>query len=264
MAASEVAMAASQVATAAAQAPVNGFSPAWFTLIGTLCGALIAAGATLLNQRLTRRHEQAKLADQRAHEQAKLAELRAPAQLETALVLEAFTRRAVARLDAIAERIIECYAQQQGETAPLRTAWTELAFDASLLGDRAMLPINILSQCLELPTVLAESRAWIDAVATEEWPDALDLNQLEAQRAILYGLVAGELANEIRTQIKAPASALSRDCLDRLQREFDKIKQHCVDTTGTVELIPDLKARLMRELPKALHDPRWLPTTARR
>ncbi|OXJ06909.1 hypothetical protein [Burkholderia sp. AU6039] len=250
MAASEVAMAASEVAKVVAQAPtVN-----WWVVgaSSAVIGAAVNALTSVVTQHLAWRRER-----------IKQAELRAPAQLETALVLEAFARHAVAQLDAVAERIVEYLAEQQGETAPPRTAWTELAFDASLLGDRAMLPINILSHCLELPTVLAESRAWIDAVATEEWPDALDLNQLEAQRAILYGLVAGELANEIRTQIKAPASTLSRDCLDRLQREFGKIKQHCVDTTGTVELIPDLKARLMRELPEALHDPRWLTTTSR-
>ncbi|WP_166677073.1 MULTISPECIES: hypothetical protein [Burkholderia] len=57
---------------------------------------------------------------------------------------------------------------------------------------------------------------------------------------------------------------MSTDPFDRLQRELDKIKQHCVDTHGTVELIPDLKARLMRELPKQLHGPRWQLSTARR
>ncbi|KVL32093.1 hypothetical protein WS98_21335 [Burkholderia territorii] len=61
-----------------------------------------------------------------------------------------------------------------------------------------------------------------------------------------------------------PASTLSTDCLDRLQRELDRIKKQSVNTPGMVELIRDLKARLMSDLPKELYDLRLLPITAPR
>ncbi|WP_396334108.1 hypothetical protein [Burkholderia anthina] len=244
MTASEVAtvvahtMVASEATRVATQAPVNWSNPAWFAIVGTVCGALIAAGATLLSQHLTWKREQAKLAAQRA-----------PAQLDAAVMLEAFGRRAAAHLEAVKERIVECLAEQHGETAPTRSGWTELAFDASLIGDRAALPIEILSPCLELPTLLAESRVWIDAVSHEEWPSPLDLYQLDAQRAVLYGLVASELANQLRIRIKAPASSLATDCFERFKSEFENLKNLYVSSQGSVELIPDLKARLSVELP---------------
>lgn len=244
MAASEVVIAASHVAAVAAQAPASGANQAWFAIGGTICGALITAGTTLLNQRLTRQHEQVKLAAQRA-----------PAQLDAAIVLEAFARRAATHLEAVEERIFGCYAKQHGEAVPSESEWTELLFDVSLISDRAALPIEILSPCLELPNLLTESRAWIDAVSKEEWPSPLDLYQLEAQRAVLYGLLASEWAGQIRASIKAPASSLAAECFDRLQRVYKQLSDLYTTSEGEVALIPDLKARLQREFPTVGNKP---------
>ncbi|WP_342613494.1 hypothetical protein [Burkholderia ambifaria] len=244
MAASEAAIAASHIAAVAAQAPVTAANQAWFALAGTVCGALITAGAALLNQRLTRGHEQQKLAAQRA-----------PAQLDAAIVLEAFARRAATHLDAVEERIFGCLAEEHGETAQPEREWEELVFDVSLISDRAALPIEILSPCLELPTLLTESRAWIDAVSKEDWPSPLDLYQLDAQRAVLYGLLASEWAGQIRDTIEAPASSLATECFERLQREFKQLSDQYVTSAGNINVIPDLKARLQREFPTARNKP---------
>ncbi|WP_049097519.1 hypothetical protein [Burkholderia cepacia] len=255
MAASEVAIAASQVAAVTAQAPVSWSNPAWPAIIGTLCGALITAGATLLNHLLTRRHEQLKLVDQRAHEQAKLAEQRAPAQIEAALMLEGFGRQAVRYFDECELRINNHYARQQGDQPDEERKWQPLAFDLSVVRDWSAVPIEILAQCLELPTLLAESDAWTTAASNEEWMELDDAYELEGQRAILYGLLASELANQIRAEIEVPASTLAIECFDRLQREFDKVKVRYVERHGKIDLIPDLKTRLQRECQEVIVQP---------
>ncbi|VWD54749.1 hypothetical protein BLA18110_07970 [Burkholderia lata] len=63
-------MAASDIATIVAQAQATWLTPA---ALGALGGALITAGAGLMSQHLARRHETAKIAEQRAYEHAKLA-----------------------------------------------------------------------------------------------------------------------------------------------------------------------------------------------
>lgn len=244
MMASEVAMAASQVATAAAQAPVTWLTPA---VLGALCGAVITAGANFWNQHLTRQHEKAKLAEQRAHEQAKLAEQRAPAQLEVALMLEAFAKQAVGYLDACEAHIIDWFAVLEGEAPREQRPWTPLAFDVSLVKDWSAVPIGIVSQCRELPLALAESNAWVHAAAKEEWVDVDDAYRLDGQRAILYGLLACELADQIRALIAVPPSALSTQTYERLQGEFEKLKRYYARSNGKLDLIPDLKTRLQRE-----------------
>ncbi|KML15956.1 hypothetical protein VK92_02900 [Burkholderia sp. LK4] len=236
-------------------------APAWFTIIGTLCGALITAGATLLNHRLTRRHEQAKLAEQRAHELAKLAEQRAPAQIEAALMLEGFARQAVRYYDQCEVRINNWYARQHGDEPDEERKWEPLAFDLSAVKDWSVVPIDILSQCLELPTVLAESAAWTNAASNEEWMDVDDGYWLECQRAILYGLLAGELAHQVRGAINVPASALATDAFVRLKREFDKLKSRYVELQGKIDLIPDLKTRLQRECPEVVMKPFAVPSS---
>ncbi|WJN72109.1 hypothetical protein [Burkholderia anthina] len=257
MAASEVAAAASEVATivahtmatseaarGATQAPVTGSNPAWFAIIGTVCGALIAAGTAMLTQHLGWTREQAKLAEQRA-----------PAQLEVALMLEAFAKQAVGYLDACEAHIIDWLAVLEGEAPHEQRPWTPLAFDVSLVKDWSAVPIGIVSQCRELPLALAESEAWVHAVAKEEWVDIDDAYRLDGQRAIFYGLLACDLANQIRDMINVPASTLSSDTFERLQGELEKLKRIYVRSNGNIDLIPDLKTRLQRELPQALSEP---------
>ncbi|WP_175719039.1 hypothetical protein [Burkholderia anthina] len=112
-----------------------------------------------------------------------------------------------------------------------------------------MLPIGIVSQCRELPLLLAESAKWTREMANEDWMDYDDACELDGQRAILYGLLASDLAKQIRSAIKVDASDLVTDCSDRLQRQFDKLKQRYVGSQGGTELIPDLRTRLQRECP---------------
>lgn len=253
MVASEVAMAASGVAKAAAQAPtVN-----WWVIAASsaVIGAAVNATTSLLTQHLAWKREQAKLADQRAHDQAKLAEQRAPAQLEVALMLEAFAKQAVGYLDACEAHIVDWYAVLEGDAPREQRPWTPLAFDVSLVKDWSAVPIGIVSQCRELPLALAESNAWVHAAAQEDWVDVDDAYRLDGQRAILYGSLACELANQIRGLIAVPASSLSIDTYDRLQGELEKVKRFYVRSDGKLDLIPDLKTRLQREVPQGLAEP---------
>ncbi|KUZ97526.1 hypothetical protein WI40_14715 [Burkholderia ubonensis] len=187
------------------------------------------------------------------HEKAKLAEQRAPAQLDAALMLEAFAKQAIGYADArdalIAELTRVDDADHDDDPAGEPVEWTPLTFDGALAKEWTALPIEIYSQCRELPLALAESDKWTYDMAAQEWVDAADAYELDRQRAILYGLLASELAIQIRSAIKVPASVQTTDCFDRLQREFEQLKQTYVDTQGGVELIPDLKTRLQRECP---------------
>lgn len=250
MAASEVAIVASHVAAVAAQAPVTGASQAWFAIIGTGFGALITAGTSLLSQYLRQRAEQQKLAAQRA-----------PAQLDAALMLEAFARQAVAYLDAWDARFTDWLVEQHGEQVGQPRPWTSLTFDLTHVEDWSAVPIEILSQCRELPLALAESSSWVGS-AHDEWADFPDLHWLDSQRATLFGLQAGELAAKIRVMIAAPASSLATDSFNRLQREFDEYKSKYVEKHGKLELIPDLKARLQRECPDVARSDSLAPPTA--
>ncbi|MBN3506415.1 hypothetical protein [Burkholderia cenocepacia] len=250
MAASEIAMAASQVATPVTQAHVNWLDPALLTIYGTICGAVITAVATFLNQLIVRSQEREKLALQHAHEAATLAQERAPAQLEAALMLEAFARQAVGYLDAWDVRAERWLIEQGGhEPAPgEEPPWTPLTFDLSLVEDWSVVAIDIQSQCRELPVALAASSKWVGD-AYDEWANFMDLHWLDTQPAILYGLQAGELATKIRATIAAPASNLATDSMDRLQRQFGEIKHRYEEKQGKLTLIPELKARLQRECP---------------
>lgn len=241
MAASEVMVAASQVAATVAQAPVN-----WIGVVASSAaiGAAVNALASFVSQHVAWKREQAKLSEQRA-----------PMQLDVALMLEAFAKQAAGYLDGCEARIAQWYAEQQGEEADEPPKWTPLKFDESLVKDWTAVPIVIVSHCRELPLALAASDAWIHDAFKEDWLEPVEANQVDAQRAILYGLLACELAHQIRAAIKAPASTLSTDCFTRLRREFEQVKNLYVNSQGIVELIPDLKARLMRELPMVAPHP---------
>ncbi|KUZ80157.1 hypothetical protein [Burkholderia ubonensis] len=255
MAASEVVVAASHVVATVAQAPVN-----WYGIVASSAaiGAAITAAATLYGQRLTRKHEKAKLAEQRADEQAKLAAQRAPAQLDAALMLEAFARQAVGYFDGCQAQVFEWRNRHAPELRDGGTGavgkWVPLTLDVSLVKDWSVLPIEIVSQCRELPLLLAESEKWTNEMAKEDWVDTDDAYDLDSQRGILYGLLACELATQIRATIKVPASGLATDSFIRLQREFGKLKRAYVRERGSIELIPDLRTRLQRECP-AVPDP---------
>lgn len=236
MAASEIAMAASAVAPTAAQLPaVNGWT---LVLSSAVVSALVNGAFKWWGEHTARRDEKAKLAEQRA-----------PAQLKVALMLEAFAKQAAGYFDGCEARIDDWYAEREGDAPEERHPWTPLNFDMSIVTDWSAVPITIVSQCHELPLALAESDAWIHAGVKEEWLDVVDAYRLDSQRAILYGLSAAVLSNQIRTTIKVQASTLSTDCFQRLQGEFERRKQEYVRTQGKVELIPDLRARFGRECP---------------
>nr|WP_057929916.1 hypothetical protein [Burkholderia ambifaria] len=253
MVASEVVIAASQVAPTVAQAPVN-----WIGVVASSAaiGAVVTGGITLLGQYLSRRHEAKRLAEQRA-----------PAQLDAALMLEAFAKQAVGYADARSALIAELTRvhdpDHDDEPASEPVEWTPLTYDGSLAKEWTTLPIEIYSQCRELPLSLAESDKWTYDIAAQEWVDAADAYALDRQRAILYGLLAGELAFRIRSAIKVPPSAPTLDCVERLHREFDELKRAYVRSKGAVELIPDLRTRLQRECRDVPDLIPPAPTTAR-
>ncbi|AMU19207.1 hypothetical protein QM312_35105 [Burkholderia cenocepacia] len=251
MVASEVVVAASQVAAPVAQAPVN-----WIGVVASSAaiGAAFTAVTTLFGQHLTRRHEKKRLAEQRA-----------PAQLDAALMLEAFAKQAIGYADARAAVIAESTRvhdpDQDDEPVCEPVEWTPLAFDAALAKEWTALPIEIYSACRELPLSLAESDKWTNDFAAQEWVDAADAYEVDRQRAILYGLLAGELAFQIRSAIKVPPSVQTTDCVERLQRAFDELKGAYVQSGGALELIPDLLTRLQRECPNLPEPvPRVAPT----
>ncbi|WP_322080116.1 hypothetical protein [Burkholderia cenocepacia] len=251
MAASEVVLAASQVAATVAPAPVN-----WVGVVASSAaiGAVVNNAMTLLVRHFDRKREDATLAAQRA-----------PAQLDAALMLEAFARQAVGYFDACEAKIFNFRTRHEPALRDPQDRVTEsgpLSFDASLVKDWSVLPIGIVSQCRELPLLLAESAKWTREMANEDWLDYDDACELDGQRAILYGLLASDLAKQIRSAIKVDASDLVTDCSDRLQREFDRLKQAYVGSQGRTDLIPDLRTRLQRECPDVPDPIPPAPTTA--
>ncbi|HDR9483216.1 TPA: hypothetical protein QDC20_000315 [Burkholderia aenigmatica] len=137
-----------------------------------------------------------------------------------------------------------------------------MSFDGALAKEWTALPIEIYTQCRELPLSLAESDKRTYDMAAQEWVGPADAYELDRQRAILYGLFAGELATQIRSAIAVPASALATDCFERLQREFDELKQAYVRSTGAIDLIPDLRTRMQRECPDVPEPFPPIPPTA--
>ncbi|WP_257739418.1 hypothetical protein [Burkholderia glumae] len=197
-------------------------------------------------------HEQAKIVEQRAHDALMLAEQRAPARLEIAQLLEAFAREAAGHFDRCVGEVADLLADQKGQARGAREvqAWPELTFDLSPVEDWSVLPIRTVSQCKELPLAVVSSSDWIHAGYDEDWLSGVEAYELDAQRGIFYGLIAAELAHEIRLTLDAPPSALVTDCFDRLTREFTKLKQRYADSQGKAcYFIPDLRARLEREIP---------------
>ncbi|MBY4803058.1 hypothetical protein [Burkholderia cepacia] len=240
MAASEIAMAASAVTTTATQLPaVNGWT---LVLSSAVVSAVVNGAFNWWNARTALRHEKSKLAEQRA-----------PAQLDAALMLEAFAKQALGYFDHVQAKLFDWHVRhdpdRHGESLEQLDKWVSLTFDESLAKDWATLPIGILSACRELPLSLAESDRWTRAMAKEDHVDFDDACELDGQRAILYGLLAGELANQIRSGINVPASPLATASFNRLQGEFEKLKNIYVSSAGKIELIPDLRTRLQRERP---------------
>ncbi|WP_156444540.1 hypothetical protein [Burkholderia sp. MSMB1826] len=224
----------------------------WFipVMLGALAGAIIAAAVLMLSRYLTWLQDNEERAEHRAHERANLAEQRARAKLDAALTLEAFAKQAAGYLDSCEVRIADWIAELDGDTQAKQRSWPPLVFDVSFIKDRSTVPIEIVSACHDLKLALSESDAWVREVSKEEWLDVDDAYRLDGQRALLYGLVACELARQIRSEINVPTSVLSDDCFGRLQREFGKFKRRYESSHGRIDLIPDLKARLQRELPE--------------
>ncbi len=224
-----------QTVTQAVTQPVN-----WWAIgaSSAVISAVVNGGFKWWGEHTARRDERAKLAAQRA-----------PAQLKVALMLEAFAKQAAGYLDGSEARVQTVYAERHGGEWGASLPWIPMAFEMASVDDWSAVPIQIYSECHELPLALTASDDWIRSGVKEEWLDVLDALRLDGQRAILYGYTAGALANQIRAAIQVPASTLSMDCFQRLERALDRRRDEYVRTCGRVELIPDLKARFRREYP---------------
>ncbi|WLE64199.1 hypothetical protein GIY62_34815 (plasmid) [Burkholderia plantarii] len=201
-----------------------------------------------------RRNDQTKLAEERAHEKAKLAEARSHALLDVALMLETFAKHAAGHFDQCWSWIDDWYRNFQRAQGGDADPWIPLAINLALVSDWKAVPVAIVSRCRELPMTIEESGRWLHASANEDGSDVVDAYELDGQRGVLYGLAAAELAIEIRAMINVPPSALATDCFDRLRREYDVLKQRYLAAHGRFDMIPDLRARLQREVPSFAPD----------
>ncbi|WP_186095808.1 hypothetical protein [Burkholderia gladioli] len=220
-----------------------------------LVGASSAVIAAVVNglfklwgDHVAHRNDQAKRADERAHEKTKLAEERSHALLDVALMLENFAKHAAGHFDQCQSWIDDWYRNYQGVQGGETDQWIPLTINLALVSDWQAVPVATVSRCRELPMAIDESGRWIHASANEDGLDVVDAYELDGQRGILYGLAAAELASEIRAAINVPPSALAIDCFDRLSREYDALKQRYVASLGRLDTIPDLRARLQREV----------------
>lgn len=198
----------------------------------------------------------------RRDEQARRAEQRAPALLNAALMLEAFAKQAAGYMDwchacmygwdaALDLVMTDPDALEETETnADEPAPMTTLALDLSIVPDWSTIPIATVSACHELPLALAESEAWVRGLVESGEVAHANGYALNSQRAILYGMIAAELARQIRADIETAPSALAQDCAARLLREYHGLQQRYCARPGEVELIPDLRARFEREHPE--------------
>ncbi|WP_186075126.1 hypothetical protein [Burkholderia gladioli] len=205
----------------------------------------------LWGDHLAYRTDKAKRSEERAHEKTKLAEERSHALLDVALMLENFAKHAAGHFDQCWSWIDDWYRNYERPHGGEADQWSPLTINLALVSDWKSVPVAIVSRCRELPMAIDESGRWIHASANEDGLDVVDAYELDGQRGILYGLAAAELASEIRAAIYVPPSALATDCFDRLRREYDALKQRYVASRGRFDMIPDLRARLQREVPSS-------------
>ncbi|MBN3815090.1 hypothetical protein G3N57_00025 [Paraburkholderia sp. Se-20369] len=245
-------MADAQIVTQAAAQPVN-----WL-VVGFSSAVVSAAINTVSNwlMRLSdRKREDRTIAEQRAREDAVVAERRAHQQLDIALMLEAFAQEAFAYL----YRVHEALARHAGgdERAFDRVDSQRLEFVVG--ADRVWtdLPVGLAAKVRELPNAMAANAKWIgDAWIT--WADSDDAYELEKQRAIHYGWLAFQLADEIRRAIAVPPAAVSMDYLTHFSEEFEAIQasyEHAKSQGQHFDVIPEMEVRLLHGAPARVPTP---------
>ncbi|MBN3829809.1 hypothetical protein G3O00_40495 [Burkholderia sp. Ac-20384] len=230
-------MAVSEVAAIVAQAPANWLTPA---ALGALGGAFITAGVGLIAQYLAQRHENAKIAEQRAHEHAKLAEERARAQLEALRPLEAFAKHGDEVLSPI-EAAFEDYGDV-GDAVFGYLKPVVLHFDIPTQPVMDALPRPLVDQLYQFALALEVRADWLDKQEVRLAP--FDVWKLELQCVVHFGLHACDLTNGIRRNLDLPESAYLKawqrnfeDAFAKLQREYDR-------DPAEYPLMPEIESRL--------------------
>ncbi|EDT03471.1 hypothetical protein BamIOP4010DRAFT_3000 [Burkholderia ambifaria IOP40-10] len=227
MAASEVVVAASQVAATVAQAPVN-----WVGVVASSAaiGAVVNNAMTLLVRHFDRKREDATLAARRAH-----------VQLEVALALEGFAHRASTYLYALAP--VRSAYQSGDERASENLGVPHLQFDLAPDAAWSELPIQIIATIRELPSAFQVTDNWIESIY-DGWDDLLQVLDLREQQAIHYGLLACELAQQIRDEIQVPRSALVADYQQLFEARFRALVAREGFAPNDLDVLPELARRL--------------------
>lgn len=245
-------MADLQIVTQAAAQPVNwlvvGFSSA-------VVSAAINAVSNWLMRLSDRRREDRTSAEQRAREDAAVAERRAHEQLDIALMLEAFAQEAYAYQSRV-HGALACHARGDQHAFELVDSQRlEFVLDA----DRTWteLPVALAAKVRELPNAMAANAKWILG-AWDTWAESGDAYELEKQRAIHYGWLACQLADEIRRAIGVPPAAVALDYLTHFWEEFEEIKANYVlaKSQGLIfDVIPEMEVRLLHGSPDVAPNP---------
>ncbi|WP_186075128.1 hypothetical protein [Burkholderia gladioli] len=166
------------------------------------------------------------------------------ARLDVARALEAFAQRASAYLYAVEAALAAHQAHE--DDAFERVDALRVAFEFEPATIWADLPIQLVADVRELPVALAASSEWILA-AFETWADSADAYELSAQQTMHFGLLAGELANQIRRDVGVTPSALVADHLGHFERAIHDVRQAYLRTSGNLNVLPALEARFQRE-----------------
>lgn len=239
-------MSDAQIVTHAAAQPVN-----WM-VVGFSSAVVSAAINSLSNwlMRLSdRKREDRTVAEERARADAIATEQRAHQQLEVALKLEAFAQEAFAYLYLVYAALLG-YANNEEHAFDL-VEGKRLEFDAGANQKWTELPIALAAKVRELPNAMAANAKWI-VDAWDTWADAGEAYELEKQRAIHYGLLACQLADEIRREIGVAPAVLALDYLTHFTEEFEQIRANYERAKGQGQLfdvIPEIEVRLLHGAP---------------
>ncbi|KVA51610.1 hypothetical protein WI61_34335 [Burkholderia cepacia] len=230
-------MAASELVSIVAQASATWLTPA---ALGALGGALITAVAGLMSQHLARRHENAKITEQRAYEHAKLADERARAQQEAMRPLEAFAKHGDEVLSPI-EAAFEDYGDV-GNAVFGHLKPVALHFDIPPQPIMDALPRPLVDRLYQFALALEVRADWLDQQELRFEP--FDVWKLELQRVVHFGLLACNLTNELRRDLGLPES----EYLKAWQRHFDaafvKLQREYDRDPTEYPLMPEIEARL--------------------
>ncbi|MBR8152398.1 hypothetical protein [Burkholderia vietnamiensis] len=230
-------MAASEIVTVVAQAQATWLTPA---ALGALGGALITAGAGLMSQHLARRHENAKIAEQRAYEHAKLADERARALQEAMRPLEAFAKHGDEVLSPI-EAAFENYGDV-GDAVSGHLKPVALHFDIPPQPILDALPRPLVDQLYQFALALEVRADWLDK--QEVRLEAFDLWKLELQRVVHFGLLACDLSNWIRRDLDLRGSVYLSEWQRHFEAAFAKLQRDYARDPAEYPLMPEIDARL--------------------